>query len=193
MNDDAKLLSRPWRRYLRFSVRGLIVLVLLIGGWLGWAVRSAQIQRDSVDAITKAGGEVLYDWQWRDGTRIPGGTPWAPRWLVDRIGVDFFRDVTSVEFKLSYSLTDRPIVEFANFTRLQRLVFTSMTMSDAGLSKLRRLTRLRELDLSRCDVTDAEAANLKGLTSVTSLNLASGFLTDAGPETFGGAEQPDFP
>ena len=24
--------SRPWRRYLRFRVRGLIVLVLLVGG-----------------------------------------------------------------------------------------------------------------------------------------------------------------
>ena len=34
-------LSLPWRRYLRFSsVRVLIVAVLLIGGWLGWIVRS---------------------------------------------------------------------------------------------------------------------------------------------------------
>jgi hypothetical protein len=27
--------SRPWRRHLRFSVRGPIVLTLIIGGWLG--------------------------------------------------------------------------------------------------------------------------------------------------------------
>ena len=32
-------ISRPWRRFLRFSVRGLIVVVLLIGGGLGWLVR----------------------------------------------------------------------------------------------------------------------------------------------------------
>ena len=33
--------SHPWRRYLRISVRGLIVLVLLVGSWLGWIVAHA--------------------------------------------------------------------------------------------------------------------------------------------------------
>jgi hypothetical protein len=31
MNDQAKHVSRRWRRYLRLSVRGLIVIVLLVG------------------------------------------------------------------------------------------------------------------------------------------------------------------
>ena len=53
--------SRPWRRYLRFSVRGLIVFVLVIGVGLGWIVRSAHIQRDAVAAITKAGGLTFYN------------------------------------------------------------------------------------------------------------------------------------
>jgi hypothetical protein len=30
--------SRPWRRYLRFSVRGMVIIVLLIGGRFGWIV-----------------------------------------------------------------------------------------------------------------------------------------------------------
>ena len=42
MTDQAKPTPRPWRRFLRFSVRGMIVVVLVIGGWLGWVVRSAQ-------------------------------------------------------------------------------------------------------------------------------------------------------
>jgi hypothetical protein len=50
--------SRPWRRYLRFSVRGLIVVVLLMGAWLGSIVRSARIQREAVAAIRKVGGRV---------------------------------------------------------------------------------------------------------------------------------------
>jgi hypothetical protein len=56
MPDESKPVSRPWRRFLRFSVRGLIVLVLVIGVGLGWIVRRAHIQRDAVSAITKAGG-----------------------------------------------------------------------------------------------------------------------------------------
>jgi hypothetical protein len=58
----AGALSCAWRKYVRFSVRGLIVVVLLTGGWLGWIVREAHFQRDAVAAIVKSGGIVVYDW-----------------------------------------------------------------------------------------------------------------------------------
>jgi hypothetical protein len=57
----AKPVSRPWRRCLRFNVRGLIVVVLVIGVGLGWVVRQAHGQRDAVAAILRAGGVVEYD------------------------------------------------------------------------------------------------------------------------------------
>jgi cytoskeletal protein RodZ len=38
------------RHWLRISIRSLIILVLVAGGWLGWLVRSARIQREAVDA-----------------------------------------------------------------------------------------------------------------------------------------------
>lgn len=50
--------SLPWQRLLRPSVRGLIVLVLVVGAGLGWLVRCAQIQREAVAAIQNAGGLV---------------------------------------------------------------------------------------------------------------------------------------
>ena len=58
--------ARPWQRFLRLTVRGLIVLVLLIGAGLGWLVRSARIQREAVAAIETAEGEVSYDWGRKD-------------------------------------------------------------------------------------------------------------------------------
>ncbi len=64
MTDQAVPVSRPWRRFLRFSVRGMIVVVLLIGIGLGWivrAIRGARIQRDAVLAIKNAGGFVQYN------------------------------------------------------------------------------------------------------------------------------------
>jgi hypothetical protein len=45
-----------WRRYLRFSVRGLIVFVVVVGAGLGWIVHQAHVQRDAVAAIQGAGG-----------------------------------------------------------------------------------------------------------------------------------------
>jgi hypothetical protein len=66
------------RQWLRLSVRGLIVLVLIVGGGLGWIahlVRSAQGQRDAVAAVRKVGGFVLYDWQYEGGkVRVKPGT-----------------------------------------------------------------------------------------------------------------------
>jgi hypothetical protein len=50
MTDQLQTIRRPWRRHLRFSVRGLIVLVLVTGGWLGWVARGARIQREAVSA-----------------------------------------------------------------------------------------------------------------------------------------------
>ncbi len=79
--------NRPWQRYLRISLRGLIALVLVIGAGLAWMVRNARDQRSAVVAIHQVGGTVVYDWQLNNGIPIPNGKPWAPKWLVERIGV----------------------------------------------------------------------------------------------------------
>ncbi len=54
--------SRPWWRRLRvrISIRTLLVLVLLVGGGLGWIVNSARIQRLAVESIRKNSGLVVY-------------------------------------------------------------------------------------------------------------------------------------
>jgi hypothetical protein len=98
MNDQVNSVSRPWRRYLRFSVRGLIVLILVVGGCLGWLVRSARLQRETVAAIRNADGEVSYDWEWKNGTSIPTNGPKVPHRLVEALGVDYFGHVVHVSF-----------------------------------------------------------------------------------------------
>ncbi len=42
----------------RLSVRALMVLVLVCGGWLGWVVHRARVQKDAVAAIERAGGGI---------------------------------------------------------------------------------------------------------------------------------------
>ena len=44
----AEKFPRRWRSYLRFSVRALLVAVLVIGGGVAWVVHSAQVQREVV-------------------------------------------------------------------------------------------------------------------------------------------------
>jgi hypothetical protein len=54
MTDQPNFIARPRWSYLRFSVRGLIVFVLVIGAGMGWLVRSARIQCEAVAAIEQA-------------------------------------------------------------------------------------------------------------------------------------------
>jgi internalin A len=171
-----KPISRPWWTYLRFSIRGLIVLVLLMGLGLGWMVRSAHTQRDAVAAIRKAGGLVKYDWEWSNGYDISGGKPWAPQWLLDLIGVDFFGHVTSVW--LQPAPTDGAIAEVGRLTQLERLQLVGRFFSDGELSHLKGLTKLSNLCLS--NVSDAGLARLKGLTKLKILIISGTQVTDAG-------------
>jgi hypothetical protein len=171
-----------WRRFLRFSVRGLIVLVLVIGGGLGWIVREARIQRDAVAAIARDGGKVFYDWEWRDGHTVPGGKPPAPSWLADLIGVDYFGHVTYAWLSSTSNPLDAVLAHVGRLTRVQFLVASRAPVSDSGLLHLKGLTELSSLILTNTHATDAGLAHLKGLTKLSYLNLGSTQISDAGLE-----------
>ncbi len=172
--------ARPWRRFLRFSVRGLIVLVLVIGVWLGWLVRSARIQREAVAAIKKAGGSVKYDWEPCSGTVNPEGKPWGPAWLVDLIGVDYFGHVIKVRVYSPWNATDATLAQVGRLTRLHGLHIPQASVSDLGLAHLNGLTKLKSLALSDTRITDAGLEHLKGLTDLSAIALNGTPITGAG-------------
>ncbi len=126
--------ARPWQRFLRFSLRGLIILVLVIGAWLGWLVRSARIQREAVAAIAKAGGYVKYDWEWQSLSPIPTGKPMYPRWLVDCLGVDYFGNVSYVHFDHNPQAGDADLAGLRGLNRLEQLYLCDTNSTDAGLA-----------------------------------------------------------
>jgi internalin A len=176
----AELVSRPWRRFLRFSVRALFVLVLVFGAELGWIVHEAHVQRDAVAAIKKAGGFVKYDWEWRDGKNISGAKPWAPRLVVDHIGVDYFGHVFDVNLSGSSRPADTTLAEIGRLNQLRRLWLNDASVTDVGLANLKGLTNLSTLGLGGAQITDAGLAHLKGLPKLSSLGLNGTQVTDAG-------------
>src|SRR5262245_17910828 len=88
---------RPPRRWLRFSLRTLLLALTLACVALGWWVHKAERQRRAVAAIRAAGGYVEYDYE-RDGRRrgLRNPTPPGPVWLHSVVGVDYFADVYEV-------------------------------------------------------------------------------------------------
>ena len=178
MTDQAEPVSTPWRRFLRFSLRGLIVVVLVIGVWFGWLVRGARIQHEAVEAIRRGGGWCLYDWQWRGHHGEYFGEPWAPRWLTTLIGVDYFGHITEVNL---YEVgTDAKVAAVARLEHVERLFLFRTTVSDAGLVHLKGLSRLSFLHLANTHVTDAGLANLKQLTNLKHLDISGTRVTGAG-------------
>src|SRR5262245_35219340 len=106
---------RRWH-LLRFSVRGSLLLVLLLGGGLGWIVQRAQIQRDAVAAIRQAGGSVTYDWQRRTSS-IPNGKFWWPIRTAAHVGSDFLGNVIQVQ--LTRRATDAELIHVGRLSRLE--------------------------------------------------------------------------
>jgi len=177
---SARTLDPCWR-YLRFSVRTLIVLVIVVGAGLGWIVRfvrSTRAQREAVAAIERAGGRVWYDWEQKDGNPTPFARPRVPRWLGDRVGWYYFGDVVVVELVLVGS--DAELIHVGNLSRLERLLLFSSPVTDDGVTHLKGLTCLQELNLSFTEVTNAGLENLKGLTGLKALHLDSTAVSDGG-------------
>jgi internalin A len=172
--------KRPWRTYLRFSLRGLIVLVLGIGAWLGWMVHTARVQRDAVAAIQKIDGIVRYDRERKGGRSFPNGKTWGPRWLVDRIGIDYFGHVTQVRLVATQQLSDTELIHISHLRRLEELDLHRSPVTDAGLAHLEGLTELQSLHLFHTEVSDAGLVRLRGLARLRNLSIENTKVTDAG-------------
>jgi internalin A len=192
---------RQTRRRVSISVRMLMVLVVAVGGWLGWYVRSIRLQREAVDSVKKSHGHIGYEWEYKDDQPYMRGKPWAPAWLVKRLGVDAIGSVISVG--IYDSGTDADLARIGNLKRLQHLNVLGAKMTDDGLANLEGITglrslylcympisdagldhltlkRLRWLSLQDTQITDASLARMGGLASLEYLSLNGTRITDAG-------------
>jgi Leucine Rich repeat len=153
-----------------------MVLVLVLGGWLGWIVHRARVQREVVAAVEREGGQVGYE---SDGDVyfLPKRRIWAPRWLVDSLGIDYFSSVDHVGF-------DKPGADeiaglLARLPRLDGADFDDSDLSDSGLARLQGLD-LHYLCLLQTKVTDAGVRHIRSLTNLEDLYLSHTSVGDAG-------------
>ena len=139
-------MAGPVRKWFVLSLRSAMLLVLLSGLWMGWRVNRANDQRRAVAAIRRAGGGISYDYQFSvsKGYRNPNGRPWAPAWLRNWLGDEFFQEVTSVQF-LNRPLTDHDLAPLASLDRLEEVAISGAPITDAGLKHLANLKELRIL------------------------------------------------
>jgi hypothetical protein len=201
---------RPIR--LQLSVRVLMLLVLLLGGAMGWWTYLAHVQRDAVAEIVRRRGKVYYDWEVMFVPRggfyqpNPGGRPWWPRWIVTRLGPDYFSDVKVVMLgpddadvamasvgllsglgglhsnRRGTKLTEAGLANLRGLTHLRQLsLSSSKEVTGAWLAIVKDLRQLQRLEFNNARVfVDADLAPLAALTDIRTLMLRGPGISDAG-------------
>jgi len=170
------------RRWYQFSLRTLLIVVLVLSlplGWIGWKLEKAREQRKAVEAILKEGASVWYDYQMKKetGVLIPGAEPPGPAWLRKLLGDDVFADV--VQVFLRGDNVDSQLKQIKGFTKM-RTLHTYKHVTDAGLEHITGMKELKILSLDGSQITDEGLAHLSGLTELRLLMLSRTQITDAG-------------
>lgn len=93
------------KRWLSFSLRTFLIVVIFLSAWMGWYVYQAERQRNVVRWIRENGGVVLYEHQfpneldtnvvYLDNRNLPG-----PEWLHNIVSADYFSSVRTVHFMI---------------------------------------------------------------------------------------------
>ncbi|WDI44496.1 hypothetical protein [Bremerella sp. P1] len=179
MTEDNHPSPKPKRRWLRFGLRGLMVLVLLLSLPMGWIARDvyrSQREDEVVAAVEKAGGFASYDYQqlnlWNEVPHPPG--PWILRKLFgDHIHayVDY---VTLMEPDEVNTL----IPMLANCHRLEYLELHEAVLSDQSVETIAQMPKLRELALIGTSITVDQMRQLSQAPAMKSITLEGPTASD---------------
>lgn len=154
-------MTLPGRRWLRFSLRGLLAAVTLVCLWLGWNVERKRRQQELISAIHELGGEVVYERPPGDWTDLLLG-PAAP-----------------VEVNLlSRSATDEIAAKLQELRKLRTLRMRGAYITDAGAASLGKITSLETLELFYPFITDEGLAHLSRLNGLRKLTIANTQFSD---------------
>jgi len=176
------------RRRFRFSLRTMLAVVVLLSlplGWFALKMREAERQRRAVEAIRKAGGLVVYDYEMeRLESRLQPDPP-GPEWLRKLVGEDLFWSVVFVHPSSTFADDDMP--HLTELTKLETLHLSLTQVTDAGLKHLQALRNVTFVDLRSTQVTDAGLENLTGMTNLGTLYLSDTHVTQEGIKELGKA------
>src|SRR2546423_13682735 len=105
------LRPRGIRRFLRFSLRSLMLLTLAVGAWLGYEVHQARTARRQAEAIHALGGEVEFETSPWSLLRFLEPQTYGRRVAAVSIGRDGASDLEL--HQLRSAVGDAPITSFA--------------------------------------------------------------------------------
>lgn len=182
MPTDSKT-GRIWKRFFRFRIRTLLIVVTVFCVWLSFVVYRADTQRRAVEIVFEAGGTVHFEHEahswplphtefWSDITFDVNRDLPGPRWLREQLGDDYFRKAVMFDLAEKKAGSVGNLTSFAKLRSLLWLDLGYNEVTDDGLAALGRMTQLRVLCLDRNRITDEGLAHLTGLQQLESLDLS---------------------
>ena len=157
MNDCRP--PKPRLRWYQFSVRTLLIVVLVLGvffGWLGSRLQRAARHRQMAAELhgVKAEVESL-------GGRIYAYTDRPPNWLDKLLGDPGVFDVQTVTMGQAADADLKHLKDLSGVFHSWELDLTDTPITDAGLDHLKKLTGLQSVNLHGTKVTGVGATRLK--------------------------------
>lgn len=184
----------PRRRWFRFSLRTLLLLVTVLGMWLGLHLHAMRRQQESIAAIKNIGGACYYDFQ---EDVVPGNasTSLVPSLLRKWLGDDFFHDITIVNLTHCYDAkgqwqknllgTGEDLKHLAGFPKLKVLFLHNKQASNAGLAYVGKLSHLEKLYILHApDLGDEGVAHLSKLHKLKCVLINDSQITDDSLKVF---------
>ncbi len=170
------------RRWLRFSLKTIFVLVTLYCVWLAIVTLQAHKQQRAVKRIQALHGAVAFAFELDEkGNWKQNPQPFVPAWIRNALGEDYFRRVAIVNFDEGSDPTDVDLRVLEGLTDVQQLTLSNRKkITDAGLAHVTGLAHLNVLVLDGTNVTGPGLRHLRGLDQLEGLTFASTPLSDDG-------------
>lgn len=178
------------RRFFRFSLRGLLLMVLVVGVALGLLVHERQRIATRRRGLIDAGFVTLSQLRAQSALRLyllgddsPANSNHLAGWrLTNDAGLAHLSGLYQLQtlYLDGAEITNVGMVYLAGLTELRLLDISDTSITDAGLVNIQQMTNLKDLRLNGTQVTDAGLIHLRGLSNLEDLDLRDTHVTDAG-------------
>lgn len=154
-------------RFVRFTTRTLLVLMIAAGIWMGLKANRAHRVKKSVAAVEAAGGIVEYRWWYVVDTPDPSIPAIEHLWLEPYLDMHYYADVVTVRLPRGKVETVRML---PNFSEMADLTVAGDLDEDAW-PLLGTCTSLEELELQSDAVGDEQLLAIARLPELKTLSL----------------------
>jgi Leucine Rich Repeat (LRR) protein len=176
----------PRRRGFSFSLRSLLIAVLVLGvfcGWVGNFLIRARRQQAVLATIREMGGDIDGLNLRRNFTQFPGEYAPGPRFLRSLFGDAAFVDIEHVSFP--QDATDEQLAKLVGLPHLKDVDVQGPAITDVGLKYLTKLPALRRLSVGKPTITANGIGQLREAPALRELWLWGPTITDETIESLG--------